>query len=267
MFLRKMVLGDDRNPRLLDEDTCRVAKLGFDKVRGLSGDRRTLTIVPVDVAGGYIQATKRDEETDEAKESYLIPIGPQRLSIAIEWPLLGMADWLSEPAPEAPWEMRPEGLFGSQPNLRLDCDPWLGQQLVMFDNRGITLKDIIRVTVNTEGAHSPPLQRLSLPEGAEDKARFRVVKDREIHILSHITVCGVRYTHAIVIETALYLYGELIGTEPIDHPEGVENTPVLAFLPSDVFSPDQGWLSFAGGLAMSLGGADQSISHSVRAPR
>ena len=244
-----------------------MAELGFDKIRRVSGERRTLTLLPVDMAGGSIEATKLNEETGEAEEAYLIPIGPQRLSIAIEWPLPGMVDWLSQPTPEAAWELRPEGLFGSQPNRRLDCDPWLGQQLVMFDNRGITLKDVIRVTVNTEGAHSPPLQRLMLPEGAEDKARFRVVKDRAIHIVSHITVCGVRYTHAIVIEAALYLYGELIRNESIEHPEGAENTPVFGFLPSDVFSPDQGWLDFAGGLAMSLGGAEQSISHSVRAPR
>ena len=219
------------------------------------------------MAGGYIQTTKLDEETGEAEETYFIPIGPQQLSIAIEWPLPGMVDWLSQPTTGALWEMRPEGLFGSQPNLRLDCDPWLGQQLVMFDNRGITLKDVIRVTVNTEGAHSPPLQRLSLPEGAEDKARFRVVKDRAIHILSHITVCGVRYTHAIVIETALYLFRKLIRNESIEQPKGAENIPTFGFLPSDVFSPDQDWLRFSGGLAMSLGGADQSISHSVRAPR
>ena len=76
----------------------------------------------------------------------------------------------------------------------LDCDQWLGQQVAIFDTRGITLKDIIRVTVNTEAAHSPPLERLMIPRGHNDKARFRVVRDREIHILSHIRVCGVRYT-------------------------------------------------------------------------
>ena len=73
------------------------------------------------------------------------------------------------------------------------------------------------------------------------------------------------YTHAIVIETALYLCRELIRNKAIEQPESAENTSVFGFLPSDVFSPDQGWFRVAGGLAMSLGGADQSISYSVRA--
>ena len=140
-----------------------------------------------------------------------------------------MTDWLNQPAPEAPWEIREKGLFESQSGQGLDCDPWLGQQLVMFDNRGITLKDIIRVTVNTEAAHSPPVERLMFPEGDEDKARFRVIKDREIHILSHITVCGVRYSHAIVIQAALYLYQELAENTSIARPEGEVSVPVFLF--------------------------------------
>ena len=114
---------------------------------------------------------------------------------------IGMVDWLSQPDDAHPWDIKPDGLFGSQESL--GCNAWLGQQLVLFDGRGITLKDVVRVTVNTEGAHSPPVDRLFMPEGSEDKTRFRVVKDGEIHILSHITICGVRYSHAIVIQSAL----------------------------------------------------------------
>ena len=114
----------------------------------------------------------------------------------------------------------------------------------MFDNRGITLKDVIRITVNTEAAHSPPLERLMLPEGDEDKARFRVVKDREIHILSHITVCGVRYSHAIVIQAALYLYRQLAKSGSIPRVEGEVAIPVAGFIPDNVFSPSQNWHSF-----------------------
>ena len=126
----------------------------------------------------------------EPEVTHIIPFGPQQLSIVVEWPLPGMTDWLTQPTPGSPWEIRSEGLFESQPEPGLDCDQWLGQQLVIFDNRGITLKDIIRVTVNTEAAHSPPMERLMIPEGDQDRARFRVVRDREIHILSHVTTCG-----------------------------------------------------------------------------
>ena len=267
IFLRKMVLGDDRSPRLLDDETCRTAGLGFDRIRRIPDGRRTLTLVPAEISGGYLQATKLDEETGEPEVTYIIPMGHQGLSIAIEWPLPGMADWLSQPTPEAPWNITSEGLFGSEPSPGLSCDRWLGQQLVLFDSRGITLKDVMRVTVNTEGAHSPPLQRLMVVEGAEDKARFRVVKDAEIHILSHIKVCGVRYSHAVVIAAALYLYRKLAQNKLIKLPKGEVNIPVFGFAPADVFSSDQDWLRFDGGLALSLGGGKQSVSHGVRAPR
>ena len=267
IFLRKMVLGDDRSPRLLDDETCRTAGLGFDKIRRIPDDRRTLILVPAEISGGYLEATKLDEETGEPEVTYVIPMGPQGLSITVEWPLPGMADWRSQPTPEAPWNISSQGLFGSESSPGLSCDRWLGQQLVLFDSRGITLKDVFRVTVNTEGAHSPPLQRLMLVEGAGDKTRFRVVKDREIYILSHIEVCGVRYSHAIVIEAALYLYRKLAQNKLIELPKGEVNIPVFCFTPADVFSSDQAWLRFDGGLAMSFGGGEQSISHRIRAPR
>lgn len=267
IFLRKMVLGDDRSQRLLDDDTCRNADLTFDRIRKIPTARTTITLVPVDISGGYMQATKLDERTGEPEVVHVLPMARQRLSIAIEWPLPGMADWLDEPGPETPWEVRPEGLFESRSSPGLSCDRWLGQQLVLFDNRGITLRDIIRVTANTEGAHSPPLQRLMVPDGDQDKARFRVVKDQEIHILSHITVCGLRYGHAIVIQAALYLYQELAQNKSIKRPEGEVTIPVFGVLPPEEFSAGQSWLGFDGGLAMAFGGIGQSISHRVRAPR
>lgn len=267
IFLRKMVLGNERSPCLLDGDFCQMAALGFNRISKVPTNRRTLTLVPIDIARGYLQATKLDEETREPEYTEVIPIGPQRLTIDIEWPLPGMTHWLDQPAPEAPWDIRVEGLFESQPDQVLDCEPWLGQQLVMFDNRGITLRDVIRVTVNTEAAHSPPLDRLMLPEGDEDKVRFRVVKDREIHILSHITICGVRYSHAIVIQAALLLYWKLARNGSISLSEGEVGIPVFGFIPDDVFSPRQDWLRFDGGLVTSLGGRAQTIAHRVRAPR
>ncbi len=266
IFLRKMVLSDERSPRLLDDDSWKIAQLGLSRIRKIAHNRQTLTLTPVDFAGGYVQATKLDEDTREPEVTHVVPIGSQRLSFDIEWPLTGMANWLIQPTPESPWEIVAEGLFELQSGQEFDCDQWLGQQLVVFDNRGITLKDVIRVTVNTEAAHSPPLERLMLPKGDKDKARFRVVRDREIHILSHITVCGVRYSHAIVIQAALYLYRELAGNKAFWQPEGGVDIQVFRFVPGDVFSPDQNWLGFDGGLTFSLKGGEQYVTHRVRAP-
>ena len=267
IFLRKMVLNDSHNQCLLDKDFCQRAELRFDRIRRITGDRRTLTLVPVDSSAGLIQFTKLNDETMQPETVYGIPIGPQRLSFDIQWPLPGMAGWLSQPTPGNPWKIRPEELFDSQSNQMTDCDAWLGQQLVMFDNRGITLKDVMRVIANTEGAYSPPVDRLSLPQGNEDRTRFRVIKDSEIHILSHIMVSGVRYTHTIVIEAAMYLYRQLTRNESINTPEGAGGILQLSSAPEAVFTTRQDWLHFDGGLQIALGGREQSISHKVRAPQ
>ena len=267
IFLRKMVLDDDRDRRLLDDQFCRDAGIRFDRIRKLSGGRRTLILVPASISGGYVELTKLNELTGEPEAVYAMSMGPQSLSIDVEWPLTGMADWLDQPTPDNAWKMEPEVLFDSQRTPSPDCDAWLGQQLVMFDNRGITLKDVIRVMVNTEAAHSPPVQRLMVTKNAEDPARFRVVKDSEIHILSYITICGVRYSHAIVIETAMYLYRQLTRINSIRQPEGAGEILRFSFAPEAAFSSGQEWLRFDGGLTASFGSAGRSVSHRVRAPR
>lgn len=260
VFLRKMVLNDPRSPRLLDADICRKMGLRFGRFRPIRGDRRVLTFGPPGIAGGVLQMEKKDEETGEPERTEIVAIGPQRLSLVVQWPLIGMVDWLGQPDDAHPWAIEPEGLFGLEESL--GCDAWLGQQLVLFDGRGITLKDVIRVTVNTEGAHSPPLDRVFVVDGSEDKTRFRVVKDGEIHILSHITVCELRYSHAIVIQSALHVYQQLckhIRQQSVD-------VPAFYFVPDNAFGPDQSWLRFSGGPALALGGVGRSITFEIRAP-
>lgn len=267
LFLRKMVLDDDRSARLLDVDTCTSAGIDFHRIRRVVGNRSTLNVVHYDITDGSIEITKLDDETLEPEASWSLPVGPQELKIDVEWPLPGMADWRKQPTKESPWKIQPEGLIDSKLRVGSDCNSWLGQQLVMFDNRGITLKDVIRVLVNTEAAHSPPTGRLNIPEGEVDRVRPRVVKDSEIHILSHIMVCGVRYSHAVVIQLAMYLYKQLIESSSLKQYEGPRGMPILNFIPANVFSPDQTWLQFGGGFQLSIGGTGQMISHKVRAPR
>ena len=269
IFLRKMVLGDkgNKSTRLLDDNSCQAARIDFDKIRQVSSCRKTLHLVSVNISGGHMGLTKLDDETLEPESVQHIPVGSQKLAFDIEWPLPGMVDWIDQPTDDSPWEIRTEGLFATASNSRLACDAWLGQQLVIFNNRGISLRDVIRVMVNTEGAHSPPVFRLFLEKGNKDDARPRVTKDGNIHILSHITICGIKYSHAVVIQSALYLYRILKQNSSIKYPEGKVDIPVFGFVPDNVFSPDQDWLQFDGGLAISLGGAEQFVSHRIRASR
>lgn len=236
------------------------------KAGNFGSQPRTLTIVPVDNSCGLMEMTMLNEETLQPEAVYSIPIGSQRLRFDIEWPLPGMADWRTQPTPEDPWKIRPEGLFDLQSSPRHNCDAWLGQQLVMFDDRGITLKDVIRVIANTEGAHTPPMGRLSLPQGDQDRTRFRVIKDGEIHILSHIMVSGVRYSHAIVIQAAMHLYRQLTQSGTVETPEGAGKILQFSSAPESVFAADQESLGFSGGLQVALGGKEQSVSHTIRAP-
>ena len=269
IFLRKTVIGDrnDRSTRLLDDEFCQKAGLGFDRLRSVSCERKTLIVTQLETGSGQLELTKLDDSSLEPLSTQILPIGPQRLQISVEWPLPGMVGWVNQPTEENPWVLRMEELFESSTSSKLDCDNWLGQQLVLFDNRGITLKDVIRVTANSEGAHSAPVSGLSKVKGEEDKAMSRIVRDREIYILSRVNICGVRYSHAIVIETALYLYIELAQCISFEQPEDGWQVPLPCFIPNAVFSLEQEWLNFDGGLTLLLGGAGQEISHKIRAPK
>ena len=261
IFLRKMILKDRNNPRLLNEDYCRKEGLRFDRIRKIPSGRRVLNLVPVDHPGGSIKISKINEETLQPEGVQEISIGPQRLNFEIQWPLSGMADWKSQPTKKDPWEIRSEELFDSQFSPIISCDEWLGQQVVRVDNRGITLKEIIRTIVNTEGAHSPPVDRLMKPKGIKDDVRKNVVRDKEVFILSHMTVSGIRYSHVVVIETAMYLYEQLVKIQ------GRGDILKIGIIPEVDYLGGQDWIKFEGGLSASLGGKEQIISHTIKAPR
>ena len=106
------------------------------------------------------------------------------------------------PSRERVWTISPEELFELDGKKKLDCNGWLGQQLVMFDQRGITLKDVIRMVATFEGAHSINVSRLLQSTDQKTKGPFR---HPERHILDNVTIFGMKYTHIVVIECALYL--------------------------------------------------------------
>ena len=78
----------------------------------------------------------------------------------------------------------------------MNCDDWLGQQVVLFDGKGISLKEIIRTVVNYEGAHSIDVGRLATVEGEQPS---KAATNPAPHILNAVTMFGITYAHLIVI--------------------------------------------------------------------
>ena len=250
-----------RKSRLLNYDICGTAGLGFDRVRKIA--EHTPLNVSLGLDGGYFRAERLNESTLQPEAVYTLPIGVQKLDLSIEWPLPGMADWTSQPTEEGPWTIGEGQLFDLQSGSKLDCDRWLGQQLVIFDDQGVSLQQVLKITADTEGAHSSDVSRLMQMEGE----RRRAVRNWALHILSNITVCGMKYNHVIAIESALYLYRKLVDNESIERPPGEVIIPTFCFVPEDASSPGHRWLAFDGGLAIALGGRQQIVSHRVRTPR
>ena len=264
IFLRKMVLGDRnvRATRLLDDDVCRSLELAFSRLRRIPGNRRQFTI-ELKIAGGRFRFEKLDEDTLVTQSVQEIAVAPLRLELCIEWPLAGTASWTETPTGDAPWQVRPEELFNTE-SSELSCDAWLGQQLVMFDQRGISLKDAIRTIANYEGAHASNVSRLLRTENERDTDPSR---NPELHILNNIKICGLKLNHIVVIETALYLYRKLIDHAGIARPKGEINFPTLCLLresADEIFSAAQNFLAYDGGVILSCGEEPRAISHRIR---
>ena len=164
-----------------------------------------------------------------------------------------------------PWQVKPEELFDTHSSDVLSCNEWLGQQLVMFDNKGITLKDVIKTIATYEGAHSINVSRLN-SVGNEKKSK--PAQNPKLHILNNIKIFGIKYNHLIVIESALYLYEKLFENKMIERPKGdiyLAKPCLCASSDEDVFSDHSGWLAYDGGIMLSFGDKKRLISHKIRA--
>ena len=265
-FLRKMVIGDWNDPstRLLDDGVVRTFAIRFHRLRRIPAERRTIELRQ-SVRGVTMQLTKVNEESLRPEATVSLPVAPHDLNIAVEWPLPGAASWNAAPTPDSPWTIAPGELFDLEASEKLDCGAWLGQQLVMFDRRGITLKDVVRMVATFEGAHSINVSRLLQPADEETRGPF---KNPERHILDNIGVFGMKYTHIVLIECALYLYEMLADGGHIERLDDEKWRLRLSFVttdPSDFFSTNQNWLRFAGGLIPAFGADERSIAHRIRA--
>ena len=265
IFMRKMVLGESRNSgaRLLDNDVCEAAGLKFHSIAKVTG-KRTPIRLGFTVDSGFVQFTKLDEPVPI---EYTFPIAQQELTIVVDWPLPGTMTWIDWPSEKEPWKITASELFDTPSESQLTCDEWLGQQLVMFDNNGISLRDILRVTANTEGAHSSGVSRLMSAPNEETR---QAAKEWRYHILSNIAVCGVRYNHIVVIECALYLLASIIDNKHFERPTGDIFLPTICLAPEgtgNLLDNSPQWLSFQGGLILAIGNIAQPISHRIRATR
>ena len=266
VFLRKMALGDRWSPRLLSVETCQRLSLEFDRVRLPTMLSRAI-LSSANMTEGILAITKLNDETEETEAHIELPMGPQRLTFDIQWPLPGMIEWVEQPTPESPWRVAPGGLFDGEATLGHDCDRWLAQQLVRIDDRSVSIGEVIRMVVNTEGAHAPPLNRLMIPRENGDDSRKKIVENYKLHILGRITVFGIRYDHLITTLTGLHLYWVLTRSEFSEQLGGPGSIPVVAVGADDVFSNAGGWLGFDGGLALAIRPEGQSIVHTIRVPR
>ena len=266
VFLRKTVLGDygRRETRLLDDRVLGTIELGFDRLRRIPREKWREIEVGLGIAGGGLELTKLDDDTLAPEAIHRVGAGPQRVTLSIEWPLPGAADWTGVPSDEAPWPVRPDQLFRGSTDSGLSCDDWLGQQVVVFDGRGISLKKMIQTVVNFEAAHSINVGRLATVEG---EAASRAANDPAPHILNAVTFCGIRYAHLVVIECALYLYGQLLDAGSIERPSGdiYMVTPGVTCSPGQAESSRPDWVQFRGTMMISLSGAPRAIRHHIRA--
>ena len=270
IFLRKTVIGDrgDSKTRLLDDEISRSLGLKFHRLRKISANRKLLDITQ-NIYSDTLQIKKLDEDPQPV---YNFPVAPTQFKLSIEWPLPGTASWTETPTRNKPWKVKPEELFDAHSNDILNCNEWLGQQLIMFDNKGITLKDVIRTVVNHEGAHSINVSRLLQTENETNlkSNRNSPAKNPEQHILNNMKMFGMKYTHIIIIESALYLYEKLADIGEIKRPKGdifLVKPCLCTDLSEDVFGNDTSWLAFDGGFIFSFGHAKRLISHEIRAVR
>ena len=266
VFLRKTVLGDygKRERRLLDDRVVDETGLRFDPLRRIARNERRTIECGFGVAGGYLKATKLDGITREPEATYGFRAGAQGVELSIEWPLPGAADWTGVPSEESPWPISPEQLFRKGAGPAMSCDDWLGQQVVLFDGKGISLREMIRTVVNFEGAHSIDVGRLAMVEG---ERKSRAAANPAPHILNAVSFCGVRYAHLVVIESALYLYEKLLGAGSIERPGGdiYTVTPAVACSPEQAASVRPDWVRFQGGMMVSFSPAPRMIRHRIRA--
>ena len=265
LFLRKVVLGNrgESKTRLLDEAVLESLEFHFQPLREIPRKRRRTIETGFGVGGGFMEVTKVDEPGPGPAPTYRLPVAPHDLKIVIEWPLPGAADWTGTPSEREPWTLCAEQLFDTGSTRTMSCDEWLGQQVVIFDGRGVSLREIIRTVVNYEGAHAINVARLAEVEGHKP---LKPAREPQLHILNNITLFGIRYAHLIVIEAALYLYERLLDENSIRRPVGdiYVVKPGFACPGEQASSSHPNWLRFDGTMMVEFSSERRLTQHTIK---
>ena len=266
VFLRKLVLGDrgDKQTRLLDDDVISSLELPLQPLRKIPRGRRRIIETGFAMGTGFVEFTNLNDPGPWPAPTQRFPVAPHDLQFNIEWPLPGTTDWTGVPSEKEPWQLCAKQLFDTDSNRSLTCDDWLGQQVVVFDGTGISLRDIIRTVVTYEGAHAINVSILAEVDGHKP---FKPAKEPALHILNNITLFGIRYPHLIVIETALYLYRMLLTETSIKRPGGdiVILKPGVACPAEQALSSRPDWLRFEGTMMMAISNEPKCTRHTINA--
>ena len=267
VFLRKVVLGEGRNrgARLLDDDVIESLEMRLQPLRKIPGEGRRTVETGFRTERVAMELEKLDEATGEPVERHMAVGGSQGLSIVVEWPLMGMADWVAPPTETGRWQMSANQLFDTNSERGMRCDNWLAQQVVLFDGQGISLEKLIRTVANFEGAHAVNVGRLS---AVEDEKPSNAMKDAQVHILRNIAFFGIGYAELVVIEAAQYLCRLLIEEPSIATPSGgfYLVTPAFECPAGEALSKRPPWLQYRGGMMVSFSPNPGIVRHTVRAP-
>lgn len=269
IFLRKMALGDDRNPPLLNSETCKAAGIQFHKLKPVGSERQRAAVVELTLTSSKFQATLTHPDTGELLGEMSQGFDdPWEFSILADWPLPGITGWLGKPTRETPWKIGPEELFDLRTTLGHDCSRWLEQQLVLFDNQSVTLGSAIRALINAEGAHAPT--SVLLMQDSNARARPDTIRNPGAYILLSMVTGSFTYSHLIAVEAGLYLYLLVAQSGLVEQFKDVDSIPGFQITGLDAVSPsDRPPLGFEGGIAPPIGNrpGGQQETHTIRAPR
>ena len=271
IFLRKMAVGDHRNPPLLDVETCESGRVLFHKLRAVRGERQSIAVIDAEITNSALRLTLTDPETGEMLgEMHNRSDDPWQFRIHTDWPLPGIVEWVGLPTPETPWTISPHGLVDLRTSIGHDCSRWLDQVLVLFDGRSVTLGNAIRAVINAEGAHAPITVSLMRPLDDNSRGVPDTIRNPGAYMLLSVVACGIPYSHVIVIEAGLYLYLLVAQSGLVEQFKDVESGPAFKINSAEPGSPPgRTPLGFEGAFALPIRtspGAQQE-THNIRAPR
>lgn len=264
IFLRKLVLGDrdKRESRLLDNAVMKLLSLRLQPLRRIPSDRRRTIETGFSVSDGFVQFTKIDEP-GPILPTQRLSFKAQSLRFSIVWPLPGMTDWVDQPTDAKPWLISPEQLFQITSSRSMNCNDWLDQKVLIFDSTPVALKHIIRNVANFEGAHAINVGTENNPIQNSKKKQKQV----PIHLLNSIFLFGIPLPHIIVIETALYIYEQLLKESSsigLQADEFSSVRPGLSCTPEQARSSHPEWLGFEGGMTLAFSSEPKSAQFTIR---